>query len=116
MLTKQKPNIHTTGQATGQATTTGDEMKLRREWRVSGRVQGVWFRGATRQQALQLGLSCVARNLHDGSVQVIAEGSDDALRLLAQWLKQGPDRARVDAITEIDPPAGNKLDSGFQVD
>ncbi len=46
--------------------------------RVSGRVQGVWFRGFTREQALRLGLVGFARNLPDGSVEVVAQGREDA--------------------------------------
>jgi acylphosphatase len=90
-------------------------MMQRREWRVSGRVQGVWFRGATRQQSLLLGLSGLARNRHDGSVQVIAEGSDDALIKLAQWLHVGPANARVDSVVEIDPPSADMLEGDFYV-
>ncbi|NND90426.1 MAG: acylphosphatase [Granulosicoccus sp.] len=90
-------------------------MVRRREWRVCGRVQGVWFRGATRQQGRRLGVSGVARNRVDGSVQVIAEGSDEALQKLAQWLQVGPEHARVDSVVDIDPPSGETLDDGFYV-
>src|SRR6185295_11064341 len=46
---------------------------------VSGRVQGVWFRAATRERALALQLRGYARNLADGSVEVVATGEDAAL-------------------------------------
>ena len=53
--------------------------------RVSGRVQGVGFRWWTRARALELGLAGSATNLPDGRVEVVAEGSREALeRLLAQ--------------------------------
>lgn len=90
-------------------------MASRREWRISGRVQGVWFRGATRERSRHLGLSGMARNLVDGSVQVIAEGSDDALARLEGWLHEGPEHARVDDIVEIVPPADESLDDTFQI-
>lgn len=68
-------------------------------FRVRGRVQGVGFRAATRQDALRLGLRGQATNLRDGSVQVIAQGDDAALDALADWLHRGPPHARVDAVS-----------------
>lgn len=62
---------------------------------VSGRVQGVWFRGATRQQAMRLGVSGYARNLPDGRVEVLACGENTAIQQLQDWLWQGPELARV---------------------
>ncbi|SEH04401.1 acylphosphatase [Candidatus Venteria ishoeyi] len=66
---------------------------------VTGRVQGVFFRATTRHKALQLGLTGSARNLPDGSVQVIAYGQGQALSLLRDWLRIGPDMARVDDVS-----------------
>lgn len=60
-------------------------MPASRFW-VSGRVQGVFFRASTRQQALRLGLSGSARNLDDGRVEVIAAGDGQSLEKLARWL------------------------------
>ena len=62
---------------------------------VSGRVQGVYYRGATRQRALELGLSGSARNLADGRVEVICSGPAAAVEILCAWLQQGPPAARV---------------------
>lgn len=67
-------------------------------FRVRGRVQGVGFRAATRQEALRLGLRGQVTNLRDGSVQVIAQGDDAALDALADWLHRGPPHARVDTV------------------
>lgn len=69
-------------------------------WLVSGRVQGVGFRAATRREALRLGLSGHARNLPDGRVEVAAAGAPHALRALREWLARGPALARVDAVAE----------------
>jgi acylphosphatase len=69
-----------------------------RRWRVRGRVQGVFFRASTRDRALALGLRGHARNLRDGSVEVHACGPPEALDALGAWLRQGPPRARVDAL------------------
>lgn len=62
---------------------------------VSGRVQGVWFRGSTKRQAEQLGVTGYARNLPDGRVEILACGGLSALESLAEWLWQGPPAAEV---------------------
>lgn len=66
---------------------------------VGGRVQGVFFRAATREYALRLGLAGYAKNVADGRVEVLAAGSDAALAELERWLHHGPPAARVDAVT-----------------
>ena len=76
-------------------------MKNCRKFRVEGRVQGVWFRESTRQQAERLGLTGYAVNCPDGSVEVLACGADNALDALAAWLREGPPLARVLAVTCI---------------
>jgi acylphosphatase len=73
---------------------------------IRGRVQGVFFRASTREQAQRLGLRGHARNLPDGRVEVLAVGTDDAIQQLEQWLQHGPPSARVDHVerssTEVD--------------
>jgi acylphosphatase len=69
---------------------------------VTGRVQGVFFRASTREQALRLGLAGHARNLVDGSVEVVASGTDDALAELEAWLQHGPPSARVGSVMRED--------------
>lgn len=71
---------------------------------VSGRVQGVFYRASTRGQALVLGLSGRADNRPDGSVEVLASGSPDALDALERWLWRGSPAARVDAVEREDLP------------
>lgn len=66
---------------------------------VSGRVQGVWFRAATRERALALQLQGYARNLADGGVEVVASGEAAALDALERWLWQGPPLAKVSGVT-----------------
>ncbi len=71
---------------------------------VSGRVQGVFFRASTQQQAEQLSLTGYARNLADGRVEVIACGELSAVEKLEAWLSQGPELADVSTVvTEILP-------------
>lgn len=65
---------------------------------VQGRVQGVFFRAATRRLARQLDLTGWVRNRSDGSVEVLAEGRRDMLELLLDWCRRGPSGARVTAV------------------
>lgn len=66
---------------------------------VSGRVQGVGFRAATRGQARLLGLVGQAINLPDGRVEVRVWGLAERVDALERWLHVGPVLARVDAVT-----------------
>jgi acylphosphatase len=68
-------------------------------------VQGVYFRDSTRLEAARLAISGVARNLPDGSVEVIAYGTPEAVESLREWLHRGPKRARVAGVQELEPPA-----------
>lgn len=72
--------------------------------RVVGRVQGVYFRASTREQAEELGLEGHAINLADGRVEVLACGAASALDRLRDWLHRGPSQARVERVEceEID--------------
>jgi acylphosphatase len=76
--------------------------------RVSGRVQGVFFRASTQCEARRLGVSGYAKNLPDGSVEVLACGSEAAVAQLKEWLWVGPPAARVTAVdcqsVDIPPP------------
>jgi acylphosphatase len=65
---------------------------------VKGRVQGVFYRASTREQAMALGLSGYAKNLDDGRVEVVAVGSPACIEKLERWLWQGPSSARVDEV------------------
>jgi acylphosphatase len=67
---------------------------------VSGKVQGVWFRASTQDQAQTLGLVGWTRNLPDGRVEVLAFGEQEKLVLLLEWLKVGPPLARVDEVIQ----------------
>jgi acylphosphatase len=82
-----------------------------RRFVVSGRVQGVWFRASTRDQAQRLGIAGHARNLPDGRVEVVACGSEAALDALAAWLWDGPELAQVEDVTS--EPLPEQAVSGF---
>jgi len=65
---------------------------------VRGRVQGVFFRAATRDKALQLGLHGWVRNLSTGHVELLVNGEQENIEKLEQWLWQGPKFAEVDEV------------------
>lgn len=65
---------------------------------VSGRVQGVYYRGSTRDKARPLGLTGWVRNCPDGTVEITAEGEEEKLGELLRWCHDGPPAARVDAV------------------
>ena len=62
---------------------------------IIGRVQGVFFRASTEREARQLGVTGYARNLPDGSVEVLACGEAAAVEELKRWLWSGPPASRV---------------------
>lgn len=62
---------------------------------VSGRVQGVFYRQSTKDEAVRLGLSGWVRNLDDGRVEAMAQGPREALDAFVTWCRTGPPHARV---------------------
>jgi acylphosphatase len=80
---------------------------LRVRLNIEGRVQGVWFRDSTRRRATELGVTGWVRNRPGGSVEVLAEGSEEAVKRLIAWCHDGPSAARVDRVKErYEPWAG----------
>jgi len=73
---------------------------MARRFRISGRVQGVWFRDSTRREATRLAITGYAINLDDGDVEVLACGPADAIDELRAWLRTGPPLASVSNVTE----------------
>jgi len=74
---------------------------------VKGRVQGVGYRYFVLREAEGLGVAGFARNLPDGSVEVVAEGDDARLSQLEERLKKGPSFARVSGVERAEvPPRG----------
>lgn len=81
---------------------------------ISGKVQGVFFRASTRQQAQRLGLRGHAKNLSDGRVEVLAAGDDDAIDTLERWLHEGPPMARVEGVVR-EMASDDGVDVGFAI-
>ena len=73
-------------------------MTMTKQFIVSGRVQGVFFRAATKQKADTLQLTGWVRNLDTGEVEVLAVGDEAALQQLEAWLHRGPIAARVTSV------------------
>ena len=69
-----------------------------RTFHIHGRVQGVFFRQSSREEARRLGLTGYARNNADHTVTIEAEGPAAALDALEAWCRQGPEMARVDRV------------------
>jgi acylphosphatase len=88
-----------------------------RRFLVMGKVQGVYFRHSARLEADRLKVCGLARNLPDGSVEVLAQGSPSAVEALHQWLHRGPAHARVEAVHQSDADESLKahIPAGFEV-
>ena len=67
---------------------------------IEGRVQGVWFRESTRQQAASLGVFGWVQNRPDRTVEVVAEGPEAKVNALISWCRKGPPSAKVTRVTE----------------
>ena len=86
-------------------------MRTRLEATVRGLVQGVFFRHYTRQIAQELGILGTVANQPDGTVFVTAEGSQEDVNKLLEWLKRGPELARVDpVVVDWSKPLGQTHD------
>jgi acylphosphatase len=77
-------------------------MKINKQVKVSGRVQGVFFRKSTQQKAMELGINGWVRNEQDGSVLVEMEGIPSAIMEMQDWLKHGPPMAKVESLEITD--------------
>lgn len=88
--------------------------RIARQVLVQGRVQGVYYRASTREQARRLGVSGRVRNLTDGRVEAWLEGPDEAVNALIAWMREGPERAEVNGLRVCEVDAHGYPD--FEVD
>ena len=77
-------------------------MEERLRFRVTGRVQGVFFRACTRDAAREIGVTGWVRNSPDGSVEGEAGGDTAALDAFIEWLHRGSPHSRVDRVEVMD--------------
>jgi acylphosphatase len=68
---------------------------------ISGKVQGVYFREQTKEQAALLGVTGWVRNTEDGRVEAIFEGERDKVEKLVDWCHTGPSLANVKEVISI---------------
>ena len=78
--------------------------------KITGRVQGVCYRWFTRDTADELGVTGWVRNLPDGSVELVAEGSREKIDQLLALCRQGPDLARVENLEIAREQASGQFD------
>lgn len=90
-------------------------MKARVRLKVQGRVQGVFYRQSTADQARMLGLKGWVANENDGSVSVDAHGDKEKLESLIIWCWQGPPSAKVTHIDVAWIEEDESAHSGFQI-
>jgi acylphosphatase len=78
--------------------------------KISGKVQGVFFRASTQEKAEELGLTGFVQNEPDGTVYLEAEGNPETIKQLEAWAHHGPEKARVDKVEvkELDKLEGFK--------
>ncbi len=73
-------------------------MKITRRLKISGHVQGVYFREAMRQRAEQLKVTGWVGNCANGTVEAVAQGDAFAVGRLIEWAQRGPDAAKVEKV------------------
>lgn len=66
--------------------------------KVTGRVQGVFYRAHAEEKALQLKLTGYAKNLLDGSVEMLVQGPEEDIKKLIDWCQDGSPSATVDMV------------------
>ena len=81
---------------------------------VHGRVQGVGFRYAAREAAIECRVAGWVRNLSDGSVEILAQGSPAAVARMTAWAHRGPRHASVDGV-RVDALAVSPNLQGFEI-
>lgn len=70
--------------------------------KVSGKVQGVFFRASTKAVADQIGVKGKVKNEKDGSVLIEAEANATMLDMFVEWCNQGPEKAKVESVEVTD--------------
>ncbi len=85
-------------------------MKKHLKLKITGKVQGVWYRASLKRKAQDLGILGFVQNQKDGSVYAEVEAAEDHLNELVKWCWKGPELANVQSVTVEE---GNVLDFNF---
>ncbi len=85
-------------------------INVRAKVRVTGRVQGVWFRQSTKNTAKLYRVKGWCRNSPNGSVEAVFEGKKVAVKTVINWCKNGPELAHVDSLQVEWEPATGEFD------
>jgi len=87
---------------------------IARRFKIRGRVQGVGFRYFATRAARSCGVTGTVRNLADGTVEAVAEGSPSAIKEFRRDLERGPSYAQVTSVEESELPVTGRY-NGFDV-
>jgi len=79
-------------------------MRICKKCFISGKVQGVFFRVSTQEQAIANEITGYAKNLANGAVEVLLCGEQKQVEILIEWLHHGPDYAQVVTVDCQDQP------------
>jgi acylphosphatase len=81
---------------------------------ISGRVQGVWYRASTKQQAERLGVTGWVKNTPDGRVEAVFYGDEKKIKEMISWCHQGPPNAAVTSV-DVTYTKSNEVFSEFTI-
>ena len=84
-------------------------MNVTQHLKISGRVQGVFFRESMYREALRLGITGWVRNCRNGTVEAVVQGNPEAVAAIVDWARSGPEMAQVECI-EISEAGGEYAD------
>ncbi len=86
-------------------------MMVQYEIKISGHVQGVWYRKFTEERAKDLGIKGWVKNTFDGNVLVMAQGHEPEMETFIDFLRIGPPLARVNKISKVKMITLNDFDN-----
>ena len=83
--------------------------------KITGKVQGVFFRQSTKEKAMSLGVCGWVKNCSDGSVEVLIQGDASVMDQMMDWLFIGPEMAQVREVKILSQKDCTKLKEGFTI-
>jgi acylphosphatase len=86
-------------------------MKIKLHVKISGKVQGVWFRVNTKNKAVELGVNGWVKNTLDGGVEAIFEGKEKEIHNMVNWCLRGSPNSKVEKIEIYKKKHSNEHDT-----